>query len=172
MYITNLLYGLQNSIQAVITILYYFVLYRVEAETERFNATLMRTLSNDPYPIYHILMYITPWNYCTKTKLFKIMYRMKVNLNKTILFLLTLIYISSPSFSSFFLPDMLCNPTELIWRQGNPFEAMTGCTTPSSDGLLAEVFLSCKANPRRSVHSPWDHFINILIISDYVTLGK
>ena len=38
------------------------------------------------------------------------------------------------------LPDVLCNPTYLIWRKGTPFEAMTGHTAPSSDGLLAEVF--------------------------------
>ena len=38
--------------------------------------------------------------------------------------------------------------------------------SPSSDGLLAEVFLSCRANVRRSVHSPQDHFVIILIISD------
>ena len=42
-----------------------------------------------------------------------------------------------PSFS---LPDVLCNPTELIWRKGTPFEAMTGRTAPSSHGLLAEAF--------------------------------
>ena len=35
---------------------------------------------------------------------------------------------------------MLCDPTDLIWRKGTPFEAMTGPTAPSSDGLLAEVF--------------------------------
>ena len=34
---------------------------------------------------------------------------------------------------------MLCDPTDLIWSKGTPFEAMTGYTTPSSDGLLAEV---------------------------------
>jgi hypothetical protein len=32
--------------------------------------------------------------------------------------------------------------------------------------LLESVFLSCKANARRSVHSPRDHFIITLIISD------
>ena len=42
-----------------------------------------------------------------------------------------------PSFS---LPDVLCEPTDLIWRKGTPFEAMTGRTASSSDGLLAEVF--------------------------------
>ena len=43
-------------------------------------------------------------------------------------------------FLSFSLPDMLCDPTDFIWRKGTPFEAMTGRTAPSSDGLLAEVF--------------------------------
>ena len=26
------------------------------------------------------------------------------------------------------IPDVLCDPTDLIWRQGTPFEAITGCT--------------------------------------------
>ena len=43
-------------------------------------------------------------------------------------------------FPFFSLPDVLCDPTDLIWRKGTPFEAMTGHTAPSSDGLLAEVF--------------------------------
>ena len=43
-------------------------------------------------------------------------------------------------FPSFSLPDVLCDPTDLIWRKGTPFEAMTGRTAPSSYGLLAEVF--------------------------------
>ena len=43
-------------------------------------------------------------------------------------------------FPSFSLPNVLCDPTNLIWRKGTPFEAMTGCTVPSSDGLLAQVF--------------------------------
>ena len=36
-------------------------------------------------------------------------------------------------FPSFSLPDVLCDPTDLIWRKGTPFEAMTGRTAPSSD---------------------------------------
>ena len=63
----------------------------------------------------------------------------------------------------------LTDPTDLIWRKGISFEAMTGRTAPSSDGLLAEfsgVFLGCKANARRSLHSPQDHFIITLISSD------
>jgi hypothetical protein len=75
-----------------------------------------------------------------------------------------------PFLNSFLLPsDVLCDPTDLIWRKGTPFEAMTGRTAPSSDGLLSEVFwvsLGCKANARRSVHSPQDHFIITLIICD------
>ena len=43
-------------------------------------------------------------------------------------------------FPSFALPDVLCDPTDLIWRKGTPFEAMSGRTAPSSDGLLDEVF--------------------------------
>ena len=42
-----------------------------------------------------------------------------------------------PSFS---IPDVLCDPTDLIWRKGTPFEVMTDRTAPSSDSLLAEVF--------------------------------
>ena len=70
---------------------------------------------------------------------------------------------------SFSLPDVLCDPTDLIWRKGTPFKVMTGRTAPSSDGLLADfsvIFLGWKANARRSVHSPQDHFIITLIISD------
>ena len=69
---------------------------------------------------------------------------------------------------SFFLPDVLCDPTDLIWRQETPFEAMTGRTASSSDSFLAEAFwgfLSFKANARRYVHSPQDYFIITLIIS-------
>ena len=74
-------------------------------------------------------------------------------------------YFTSLSFPSFSLPDVLCDPTDLIWMEGTPFEAMTGRIATSSDGLLAEVFLSSKANAR-FVHSPWDHFIITIIISD------
>ena len=42
-------------------------------------------------------------------------------------------------FPSFSLPDLLCDPTELIWRKGTPFEAMIRRTTSSSGGLLVEV---------------------------------
>ena len=56
------------------------------------------------------------------------------------------------------------------------FEAMTGHTAPSSDGLLAEVFLSCKANTRRSVHSPRIISLSPLSLATDVTdarhLGK
>ena len=72
----------------------------------------------------------------------------------------------APSFPSFSLPDVLCDSTDLIWSKGTPFGAMTGLTAPLSDGLLAEVFLRYKANARRSVHSPQDHFIITFIISD------
>ena len=37
-------------------------------------------------------------------------------------------------------PDVLCNPTELVWRKGTTFEAMTGRSVLSSNSLLAEVF--------------------------------
>ena len=43
------------------------------------------------------------------------------------------------SFSFFFLPDVLCDPTDLVWRKEIPFEAMTARTTFIND-FLAEVF--------------------------------
>ena len=43
-------------------------------------------------------------------------------------------------FSSFSLPDVLCDLTDLTGRKGTPFEEMTGRTSPSSEGLLAAVF--------------------------------
>ena len=51
--------------------------------------------------------------------------------------------VSYPTFSffpSFSLPDVLCDSTDLIWREGTTFGAITGRTVPSSDGLLAKVF--------------------------------
>ena len=39
-----------------------------------------------------------------------------------------------------YLPDVQCDPTDFIWRKGTSFEAMTGRTAASSDGVLAEVF--------------------------------
>ena len=68
-------------------------------------------------------------------------------------------------FPSFSFPDVLCNRTNPIRREGIPFEAMTGRTASSSDELLAEVFLSCKANAR-SVHSPPYRLIITLINSE------
>ena len=38
------------------------------------------------------------------------------------------------------LSDVLCDPTDLIWRKEIPFEAMTVCTSSSLDGFLPEVF--------------------------------
>ena len=49
-------------------------------------------------------------------------------------------YLIPSLFSPFSLSDVLCDPTDLIWRKGTSFEAMIGRTAPSSDGLLAEVF--------------------------------
>ena len=71
-----------------------------------------------------------------------------------------------PSFS---VPDVLCNPTDLIWRKGTPLEVMIGRTAPSSDGLLAEVFWGfpqLQGKCQETLHSPQDHFIITLIISD------
>ena len=46
-----------------------------------------------------------------------------------------------------------------------PFEAMTA----SPDGLLAEIFLSCKANVKRSVHSPRTISLSPLLLETDVT---
>ena len=73
---------------------------------------------------------------------------------------------SRPSIS---LPDMLCDTTDLIWRKGTPFEAMTGhrpFIRRSPSRAFSEVFLSCNVKTRRSVYSPRDHSIITLIISD------
>ena len=43
-------------------------------------------------------------------------------------------------FTSFSLPDVLFDPTDLIWRKGTPFKAMNGWR-------FSGVFLSCKAIP-------------------------
>jgi hypothetical protein len=56
------------------------------------------------------------------------------------------VYIQHLPILSFHLSPMLYNPTELVRRKGTSFEAMTDRTAPSSEGLLAEVFLSCKAD--------------------------
>ena len=37
------------------------------------------------------------------------------------------------------LPDVLCDPTDLMWREGTPFEGKTGHTA-FIYGLLAEIF--------------------------------
>ena len=42
-------------------------------------------------------------------------------------------------FPSFSPPDVLCDPTVFIWRQGTLFEAMTGAAV-FIDGLFAEDF--------------------------------
>ena len=49
-----------------------------------------------------------------------------------------LITLPVPSyFSSFSLPDGLCNPTDLIWREGTPLEVMTGRTDLIDEPLLS-----------------------------------
>ena len=77
-------------------------------------------------------------------------------------------------FPSLSLPDVLCDPTDLILRKGTPSEAMTGRTASSPDGLLARVFPSSKTNVRISVHSPQDHsIIPLSLVTDMsdATLG-
>ena len=50
--------------------------------------------------------------------------------------------------------------TDHIWREGTPFEAMTGRT------IFSGVLLSCKANARGSMHIPRYHLIIILSLTD------
>ena len=66
------------------------------------------------------------------------------------------------------LPDVLRDPTDLIWRNGTLFEGLVVQPLHQTVSLLrfSGVFFGCKANARRSVYSPQDHFINTLIISD------
>ena len=66
-------------------------------------------------------------------------------------------------FLLFFLSDVLCDSTDLIRRKGTPFEAMTRRTSPSSDGLLAEVYL------RRSVTAPGIISLSLLSLATDVT---
>ena len=97
--------------------------------------------------------------YCTIYCVFCLFFILMRELNKHLFLLkyrmcaplLPITVYLSPYFS---LSDVLCDPTDPICRKETPFEPMTGRTAPSSDGLLAEVFLSRKANARRSVHSP------------------
>ena len=67
-------------------------------------------------------------------------------------------------FPPFSLNGVLCDPTNLIWRNGVLFKAMTGGTA-FIDDLLAEVFLSCKVNAR-SVHSFLYYIIITLSLAD------
>ena len=68
-------------------------------------------------------------------------------------------------FPSFSLLDVLCDPTDLIWRKGILFEVMTGHTA-FIDSLLAVLR---QANARISVHSPQDHFIITLSLATDMT---
>ena len=55
------------------------------------------------------------------------------------------------------LPDVLCDPIDLIWREGTPFEAMTGRT----------AFIDGKVNARRFVYRPRYHLIITLLLADW-----
>ena len=64
----------------------------------------------------------------------------------------------------FFLPDVLCDSTDLIWRKGTPFEAMTGRTATSSEvtsavrqmpGDLATVPSFTLLADRRDTRGKW-----------------
>ena len=80
------------------------------------------------YSRLHISCYIEmlELSFCEYVYYRAFMYRLVYKLHRKSSTILSLI----PSFS---LPDVLCNPTDLIWRKGTPFEAMTGRTAPSSD---------------------------------------
>ena len=57
-------------------------------------------------------------------------------INMKMIMMIIPIYAFFPSFS---LTDVLCDPTDLIWRKRTPFEAMNVRTAPSSDSLIAVV---------------------------------
>ena len=69
----------------------------------------------------------------------------------------------------------ISSPTKLIWRKGTPFEAMTGCTAPSSDSLLAEVLLVFFSAVRQMPGDVWTapRIISLspLSLATDVTLG-
>ena len=81
---------------------------------------------------------------------------------------LVILYHVPSFFPSFYLPDMLCDPTDLIWSKRAPFEAVTSphpfIRRFPSCGFLG-FFLAVRQVPG-SVHSPRDHFIIPLGISD------
>ena len=54
---------------------------------------------------------------------------------------------------------MLCDPTDLIWRKGTPFKAMTGCTVASDLWLGIRTGAGGIATLTESFfgHSPWLH---------------
>ena len=54
-------------------------------------------------------------------------------------FFLAEVHGSMDNRNRIFLPDVLCDHTDLVWRKGTLFEAVTG-PTAIIDGLLAEVF--------------------------------
>ena len=84
------------------------------------------------------------------------------------------IVLPTPSFPHFLpSPFLLCNPTDLIWE--DDWSHSHFIRRSASWGFFG-VFLIFKVNARRSVHSPQDHIIIILIISNRgdwrKTLGK
>ena len=71
---------------------------------------------------------------------------LKLMFNAHVVCMNTILRSLSPFFPSISLPDMLCDPSDFIWRKGTPFDAKTGRTAPS-DGLLAEVFRGLRQMP-------------------------
>ena len=70
-------------------------------------------------------------------------------------------------------PDFLPSPSliccailQMSFGDKGPHLRRCLITQHLSDGLLAEVFLNCKVNVMRSVHSPWFHLIIILPLAD------
>ena len=71
-------------------------------------------------------------------------------------------------FPSFSLPDVLCDPTDLIWRKWSPFEAMTGRKSLSSDsdkgdnemilGLYTDLLAFASQTRKLSARKPSDEW--------------
>ena len=70
-------------------------------------------------------------------------------------------------YPSFSLSDVLCDPTDFIWRYGISFETLTGLTA-FIDGLRTEVFRSfpqLQGKYQEICAQTWYHIIVTFIIS-------
>jgi hypothetical protein len=114
---------------------------------------------NLPLPVItHIRPHQLPFNMCWNVI---VLHNLPPNPNQITAAILKLL------INSFYLPDIALVSTA---DESIPLFPLPSLLSVPSLG----VFLSCKTNARRSVHSPQDHFIITLIISDrcdWPTLG-